>query len=210
MWRSALMVFLIGFGVPLAASPCINAAHRAAQTHGIPPDVMIALTLVETGRLHQGGLTPWPWATNVSGQGEWHESRHAARAHIERTLARGQRNVDIGCFQINHRWHRDAFASLEEMLSPETNADYAARYLRSHYVTAGDWNAAAALYHSRTPTHQARYRAKFEAIRADLPTFQSTQTAALAGQTGAATGGALFAPARPLLRNARPLIGFHR
>ncbi|MEL6767250.1 MAG: hypothetical protein AAFP17_08720 [Pseudomonadota bacterium] len=97
---------------------------------------------------------------NASGTGSWFDTRSAALDSAARRLARGDRNFDLGCFQINHRWHGDAFPSLKAMIDPQTNADYAARFLRSLHSETGDWMTAAGLYHSRTPALARAYRAR--------------------------------------------------
>jgi soluble lytic murein transglycosylase-like protein len=70
--------------------------------------------------------------------------------------ARGARSYDVGCFQINYRWHGQHFASLDQMFDPDANAAYAARFLSELYAEFGDWSRAAGAYHSRTPVLSPR------------------------------------------------------
>jgi hypothetical protein len=159
-------------GAPRAASDanlCEAAALRAAAAEQTPPDVLRAIALAETGGGKGGKGRPWPWTTNVEGVGKWHESRSAAIAHIRRRHAEGARSYDIGCFQINRRWHGEAFDSLEEMFDPDANARYAARFLKDLKKEAGSWSRAAGWYHSRTPELAAKYRGRVETILASLP-----------------------------------------
>ncbi len=146
-----------------ASGLCADAAQRAANATGVPYDVLVAIALVETGH----NSRPWPWTVNLGGDGHWLDSREAAEALIAEALEQGLTNIDIGCFQLNYRWHAKAFASVAEMLDPETNALYAAKYLAQHYAGSGDWATAAAAYHSATPEHAERYRARFEAAWSD-------------------------------------------
>lgn len=145
---------------------CVDAARAAAQATGVPERVLLAVTLVETGR----DAHPWPWTVNVGGEGHWFDSAHEAEAHAQSMLDQGLTNVDLGCFQLNLRWHSRGFASLADMLDPATNATYAAGFLAENLARTGDWAAAAAAYHSQTPEHAERYRAKFEAAYAALKT----------------------------------------
>ncbi|MEM7497701.1 MAG: hypothetical protein AAF371_06880 [Pseudomonadota bacterium] len=140
------------------AALCVAAGRAAAAETGVPSDLMAAIALAETGRRQAGGLEPWPWAINAGGKGTWHSGRTAALAAAAEHLASGRRNFDLGCFQINHRWHGDHFTSLEDMIEPTTNAAYAARFLTELHRETGDWMIAAGLYHSRTPLLAARYR----------------------------------------------------
>jgi Transglycosylase SLT domain len=148
---------------------CEEAARIAAEETGVPLPVLRAIALTETGRRVRGGgdtLRPWPWATNQGGSGTWFASRDEAIAGAQATLDQGVTNLDIGCFQLNHRWHGAAFASLEDMFDPARNALYAAALLKGHFDRLGDWSAAAGAYHSGTPEYAERYRAKFDAIYA--------------------------------------------
>lgn len=65
--------------------------------------------------------------------------------------------ADIGCFQINSRWHGAAFTSVDQMFDPVENALYAARYLRRLHAEMGSWSAAIAAYHSRDPVRGQAY-----------------------------------------------------
>jgi len=161
------------------AAICLAAGDRAADAHGVPRAVMRALTRTETGRSSGGALQPWPWTVNMEGAGHWFDSRAAALAYVAREQARGARSFDVGCFQLNHRWHGQAFASVEAMFDPAANADYAARFLKGLHDESGAWDAAAGLYHSRTPEFRDRYAARFARIlrRGDAETAPVTLAA---------------------------------
>lgn len=47
-------------GITGAPALCLAAADRAAAEHGIPPQMMRAITLVETRRTVAGATGPWP------------------------------------------------------------------------------------------------------------------------------------------------------
>lgn len=137
---------------------CRNAAIAAADKHGVPRKVLVAITLVETRTKREGTSGPWPWTVNVAGKGAWFDSRAAALLHAQRALARGQPSFDVGCFQLNYRWHGQHFASIDQMFEPGPSGDYAARFLKSLHAETGDWIKASGLYHSRTSRHAKRYR----------------------------------------------------
>lgn len=146
---------------------CERAADIAAAEHGIPVDVLRALTLTETGRTAGGEFKPWPWTLNIAGKGIWLASSTEAIAVIAKHLNEGTRNFDIGCFQINFKWHGHKFASIRDMIDPKTNAQFAARFLRTLYQEHGSWDKAAGAYHSRNPQTAARYLSRFRPILAD-------------------------------------------
>ncbi len=150
---------------PTIAQLCSTAAASASRATGVPLDVLTAISLTETGRKFGGKLQPWPWTVNMEGAGKWFQSRTLAQEFVDKNFARGARSFDVGCFQINYRWHGQAFRTLEDMFDPVTNATYAAQFLSELYGELGDWGKAAGAYHSRTPKFASRYRARFERIR---------------------------------------------
>jgi hypothetical protein len=150
------------------AALCDSAAVQASRRHGVPLDVMGAVTRAETGRNRDGTLLPWPWTVNMEGAGRWFGTRQEAQAFATQQFSAGARSFDVGCFQINYKWHSAAFSSLEEMFDPVTNADYAARFLAELFAEFGDWTAAAGAFHSRSPEFAQLYEARFSAIRQGL------------------------------------------
>lgn len=181
------------------ADLCEAAALRAAARHDVPVPVMLAVAHVETGRAGPDGrVRPWPWAVNTGGQGHWAPTRAAALALARAARARGQDSFDLGCFQINHRWHGARFASLDAMLDPQANADYAARLLVRLHARHGTWRAAVGAYHSATPTLAVRYLERFDralaAQTADAADIAPPpRAAAMRGRHGAAGSRALIA-----------------
>ncbi|MGF1554254.1 MAG: transglycosylase SLT domain-containing protein [Paracoccaceae bacterium] len=182
------------------AGVCEDAGRAAARRHGVPEALMLALARVESGR----GATSHPWAMNVGGAGSFPETRAEAEARARRLVARGA-SFDLGCFQINHRWHGEAFASVEAMLDPAANADYAARFLTRLHAESGDWLTAAGHYHSRTPSLASRYRARVRSAMARLgggdapPSRHATRTArrpAERPETPRPAGGAIASSGR--------------
>ncbi|WP_170418290.1 transglycosylase SLT domain-containing protein [Ruegeria atlantica] len=150
------------------ARVCDHAAQRAALSEGVPLDVMRAIARVETGRALDGALHPWPWTINVEGKGIWFTSEFEAKSYVFNIFKAGKRSFDVGCFQINYRWHGKAFRSIDAMFDPDENATYAAQFLKELYAELGSWNAAAGAYHSRTPALANAYMARFQTVLAQL------------------------------------------
>jgi hypothetical protein len=166
---------VISFAAPEAlraeravAAVCEQVARAVAAETGVPEDVLRSISLTETGRSKDGAFLPWPWTVNMEGIGKWFDTYAEAQAYVDRNVARGARSFDIGCFQINYRWHGEAFASIEEMFDPMANARYAARFLGDLYAEFGDWSRAAGAFHSRTPALARKYATRFDRIRARL------------------------------------------
>lgn len=154
---------------PTPPDLCLNAAQMAARETGVPLRVLLAITLTETGRQDgEGGFVPWPWALNQGGESHWFATQQEALEHLAPALAAGTTNIDLGCFQLNWRWHNAGFASATAMMEPEENALYAANLLARLYADSGDWSVAAGAYHSATPAYANRYKARFDKIYAAL------------------------------------------
>ncbi len=152
------------------AEICERVAVLASRQTGVPLDVLRAISLTETGRVRKKALQPWPWTVNMEGKGHWFETSDDARAFVFKEFKRGARSFDVGCFQINYKWHGDNFASIDQMFDPVANATYAAGLLRDLHSETGSWSKAAGAYHSRTPEYATRYRDRFDRILANLDT----------------------------------------
>lgn len=170
--RSFLLTISIGFqlifglhsavhGATSAPEECYRAARLAAHETQVPLEVLLAIARTETGRSIGGKVQPWPWAINFKGEGGWLSSEAELLEKALSLIASGERLFDLGCFQLNYHWHSDGFESLDAMISPRSNALYAARFLKSLHAEFGDWVTAAGAYHSRTESLAASYTAKF-------------------------------------------------
>ncbi len=189
------------------AEVCAVAAAAAARETGVPEAWLQAIALAESGRGQGGRRVAWPWAVNDHGQAHWFSGKHRAVRHVERRLAMGRSSVDIGCFQINWRWHGAGFDTVGDAFEPLANARYAARFLRQLHRQTGSWPQAVGRYHSATPHLGKAYQARVVRIRetaADLvPPVRMRRLPRAAGGVSVA----LIPPARPLLRAAsQPLI----
>ncbi len=141
---------------------CAERAVAAERAHRLPRGLLRAIAKVESGRYRkaEGEVVAWPWTVMAERRGRYLPSRAAAVAEVERLLARGVRNIDVGCLQINLFYHPDAFDSLEAAFDPAANAEAAARLLVELRRTWGSWTRAVGNYHSNTPTLSGPYRVK--------------------------------------------------
>lgn len=154
-----VLPFLImtGLSVPASAAPsCASFAEEAAARHGVPAKLMSAISLVETQRNGRS----WPWTLNEGGQGHYFATKGEALAYLEDAVARGVRNIDVGCMQLNFRWHAAGFTSLDAMLDPRANTNYAALFLTELKQRLGSWEEATKHYHSSDDQRGSNYRDK--------------------------------------------------
>jgi len=150
------------FAAPLVkpAPSCVEQIAATEKLHDIPPGLLSAISLVESGRWDDdgGSLTAWPWTINAGGVGHFFATKAEAVAEVVRLKASGVKNIDVGCMQVNLMYHPDAFASLDEAFEPATNVAYAGRFLKGLFDATSDWPTAAAYYHSQSPGPAAQYR----------------------------------------------------
>jgi soluble lytic murein transglycosylase-like protein len=147
----------------VAADPatlCETAVTTAEYVNRLPPRLLAAISLTETGRIDpaNGRIRPWPWTINAEGVGAFFQTGAEAIAAVKALQAKGVRSIDVGCLQVNLMYHPDAFASLENAFDPRDNANYAARFLNALNAGSNDWTAAIAAYHSETRELGDAYR----------------------------------------------------
>lgn len=163
------------------AVDCEQMAAQTAALLGIPEGLMPAIARVETG-LKQGdrGVRAWPWTLNVQGKGYYFKTRKEALDKLKAVLKEGVRNVDVGCMQINYRWHAENFASVEEMMTPEANTRYAAKFLTRLKKRHGSWEEATKHYHSADSDRGTAYLGRVNRVLARLPQEQPSFVASTA------------------------------
>jgi len=144
---------------------CRAVTKYVEKMGNLPPQLLTALALTESGRgLKQPDgtrkFTPWPWTINANGKGYFLKSKKAAMAKVRSLQAQGIRSIDVGCMQVNLKYHGKAFNNLEEAFDPVLNATYAGEYLTSLFNNYRNWMNAVERYHSGTPKYYLKYRAK--------------------------------------------------
>lgn len=184
--------------IPGSWAECARAVGAAEGAAGIPDGLLTAISLAESGRYskHHKARLAWPWTVMAEGSGQYFPTKARAMAHVRALQARGVRNIDVGCMQVNLKYHPDAFASLGDAFDPDTNAAYAARFLSDLRLETGSWPAAAGRYHSATPEHNRPYRAQVVKLWRE----QKGRPAQLAAAAPAPVA------ARPTMVRARPVM----
>ena len=148
---------------------CLTEARRAEAQHGIPKGLLQSISRVEAGRKTvTGEFMPWAWTLNDRGEGLFFDSREAALRHLEEAVAAGDHSVDVGCMQVNTKWHMGGFHELADMLDPVQNADYAAGFLLDLHEAHQSWDDAVKHYHSAEPEKHMVYHRR---VLAELEMF---------------------------------------
>ncbi len=151
---AAFISSLAASSVFAATSSCEPEILRAAERHGVPPGILYAVGLAETGR--KGSLQPY--ALNIEGKAVFARSIDDAARAFEKARRDGAKLIDLGCMQINHYYHADQFRSVRQMLDPRQNVEYAARFLAQLKQRHGTWSMAIARYHAGPNNDPAQRR----------------------------------------------------
>lgn len=160
------IAFQLGFGVyeVQAEGVCRQLIPLVAQEVGVPSQLLTAISQVESR--HQ------TYAVNDQGQSLKFSTLKEAQAYVQEQINQGNDNMDLGCLQINWRYHQQHFADLKQVLHPYFNIRYAALFLKQLYRTLGSWSKAVAAYHSRTVEKGQGYVIKVaQAIRQENQTY---------------------------------------
>ena len=142
--------------------------------YNLPKDILHSISLQETRKphsRHQIGVV-WPWTINVEGKGFHFKTKKDAVRFAKDQLKKGKASIDVGCMQINLKYHPDAFASLDQAFSPRKNIAYAAQLLKSHYERVRNWDKAVGLYHSSTHDRASNYQASVSRINNKMVTYK--------------------------------------
>lgn len=177
--RPALMAGLLalvisGLTAPVQATPSENGnytensivcRHAVSQTERdlkLPIGIMQAISLAESGRWDKSSRShfAWPWTVMAHGKGRFYPSKAAAIAAVRKLQASGLKNIDVGCMQVNLKYHPKAFRNLEEAFDPATNARYAAGLFAKLRQSNRSIMRAVAHYHSTTRARNRPYMKK--------------------------------------------------
>ncbi|OEJ66275.1 hypothetical protein BEN30_12885 [Magnetovibrio blakemorei] len=148
------------------ANTCISAITHQERRNGLPHGLLQAISLAESGRWFEdtgrdkGAIIAWPWTVTTGGEGHYLPNRIDAVAYVKSLQADGVQNIDVGCMQINLKYHPDAFSSIEQAFDATANAAYAAQFLKTRFAVSKSWIEAAGDYHSTTPALNQSYREK--------------------------------------------------
>lgn len=126
-----------------------KAFHSIASSENVPVKVLYAITLQESqAKTNLGRVIPWIYTLNDGEKGYYYKTSAELKAHILFLLSQDNENFDVGIGQINYRWHKDNFSSIDEMIDPVSNLRYAAKYLKKHYGKYNNWWLSVGAYHA--------------------------------------------------------------
>lgn len=144
---------------------CQIAVDKAEKNYQIKSNLLQTIASVESGRWNAqaGKRVAWPWTVHANGKGRYYKSKAEAVAAVKNLQQKGITNIDVGCMQINLKYHGKAFANLEEAFDPEKNVAYSAKFLRKLYKrNKQNWTKTAMHYHSRNLRRGTNYKNRLE------------------------------------------------
>ncbi len=144
---------------------CEYLAKDAEKKYGLPENILLSISRVESGyQKVDGVIRAWPWTLNAGGDSSYFQTKEDALRYLEERINKGVTNIDIGCMQLNFRWHKDFFNNLSDMLNPIKNVDYAARFLDKLHQRHRSWEKAVKYYHSSKSKFNVKYYRKVKAV----------------------------------------------
>lgn len=121
---------------------CIGYAIEAEEKNGIPSGLLVAISLVESGR----GGAPQAYAMNVAGRSIYAKNSTDAVRHLRGSDGKLRSNSYVGCMQLSVGVHSRQFGQLEQMIQPRHNVNFAANLLTRLHRQEGSWRSALARY----------------------------------------------------------------
>ena len=185
-WTVAAVVFAALSVSPAVSKPrdttglCQRATAGQEAARQIPRKLLHAISIAESGRWDKNRREniAWPWTVTSGGKGRYLPTKQAAIRAVRKLKRQGVWNIDVGCMQINLKYHPTAFKSLDDAFDPAKNTAYAAEFLVKLRQDKRSWVQAVKHYHSATRALHNPYRAKVYKIwRAERRRTRNTQIA---------------------------------
>ena len=136
---------------------CYTIASKVEKEFKIPNKLLSSISFTETGITKNGIYQPWPWSLNVNGKSIFFDSKKEMTNYLDKAIYANEQNIDIGCMQLNYRYHGRMFKNLKDMIDPEENIYYAGRFLKKLFLKYKSWNLAISRYHSSNPKRMKVY-----------------------------------------------------
>ena len=145
---------------------CNYLTEKYGKIYNLPNKLLTSIALVESG-IKKSEFKSWPWTLNVSGKSMYFDSKLETLKYLKSNINL-QKSIDVGCMQINTRYHLKNFKDLSHLVEPEENVKYAAVYLLKLYKKYKSWNEAVSRYHSSIPKRKKNYLKKVYTYWNDL------------------------------------------
>lgn len=133
-----------------SSTNCPAIISHFEKLYGIPDKLLASIATVESRNS--------PWAVYALKKSRFFSTQEGAIDYIQKLKAKGVKNINIGCMQINLQSHGRRFKNLSDILPPYQNIAYAAKLMKILYTQYGSWETAVKHYHSSSSLHNVSYK----------------------------------------------------
>ena len=101
---------------------CNFYTEKYGKAFNLPNNLLTSISLVESGiKKEKNGFSSWPWTLNVSGKSIYFDRKEDVLNYLEKNA--DKKSIDVGCMQINTKYHLNNFENVSQMIEPEQNAE---------------------------------------------------------------------------------------
>ena len=171
-----IVLFFLNFSFVYSnnVSNCFYYTEKYGKEFNLPYKLLTSISLVESGLKKNDKFVSWPWTLNVSGKSKFFETKEQALDYLIKNIKKNK-NIDVGCMQISTKYHINEFKNLNNILDPNHNVKYAAKFLKSLYKKHKRWNEAISRYHSSEPQKKEKYLKKVKNYWSNIRQKRSTK-----------------------------------
>jgi len=130
----------------------------------LPKGLLLGIGKAEAIRKINNKYIIWPWTVNHAGKSMFFDTKKQMRNYVFKNLKRNDFNIDVGCMQINIKWHKNNFKKIVDMFEVSPNISYAASFLIQLKNKHGSWDKAIKHYHSSDPKKNIPYLIKVKSF----------------------------------------------
>ena len=109
---------------------CENTIESVELQTDIPKGLLLGIGKAEAIRKINNKYIIWPWTINHAGKSLFFDTKKQMTNYVFKNLKRNDFNIDVGCMQINIKWHKNNFKKISDMFEINPNISYAASFLQ--------------------------------------------------------------------------------
>ena len=143
---------------------CENTIESVELQTDIPKGLLLSIGKAEAIRKINNKYIIWPWTINHAGKSLFFDNKEQMKNYVFKNLKRKDFNIDVGCMQINIKWHKNNFKKISDMFEVNPNISYAASFLKQLKNKHGSWDKAIKHYHSSDPKKNNPYLMKVKSF----------------------------------------------
>ena len=146
---------------PKKNKSCEKVIETIEDLTDIPKNLLLSIGKSESGRILKNNKhVIWPWTVNHAGKSLFFDTKNQMKKYVLKYVKKHDYNLDVGCMQVNLKWHKNNFKKISDMFAVEPNVSYAASFLLQLKNKHGSWDKAIKHYHSSDPKKNKPYLIK--------------------------------------------------